>query len=158
MGNNHTFFDQASATLLGFCICNVIAEMAESFTISSSFCLPSSQFPPSFRTGHTLCSRNNVATTATNSTCANFCPGQIRGPSAQGMNWPCGGSMSPPLGVIQRLGFQVKESGPQKRGLQWMAWVFMLIAVLGGRRCWVEPMTRVCSRGPVVLGMKTMEP
>jgi hypothetical protein len=80
-----SFLTQFKLTILGRRICSLIAVIAESSAICISFLFPSEALSPSSKTGCTLKFRNKVAMTTTNSTCANFCSGQLRGPS-QGMN------------------------------------------------------------------------
>ena len=111
--------------------------------------------------------------TLTNSTWANFRPGQLRGPSAQGMNVPFAGSLCDSSGgfdgmlllslveanlVIQRLGSQVRESEPQVLGSVCKAWTLMLTKVAGGKRIELPCLVISWQWEPVNLGMKTIEP
>ena len=82
---------------------------------------------------------NSATITATNSTCANFFPGQTRGPSAQARNVPGFGSKNcsspkPWLGeaMIQRSGRQVKLSLSQFVGAVCKAWLLTTTNVEGG--------------------------
>ena len=114
-----------SPRLLGSSICSVIAEIADSSTIRTSALLASSSLSPSTNTGPTLYRLNELASTATNSTCENLRPTHSRGPSAQGMKVPGWGVMGSSLvvvgveeeggggGVSQRLGRHSRASEPQ---------------------------------------------
>lgn len=111
-----------NAASFGRRICIVIADMPESFTMARNRSLPACMFSPSINTGCTLCFWKSATITATNSTCASFRPGQMRGPSAQGAKVPRTGStnfsvrsgdVGSGVETNQRLGRQVRESGPQ---------------------------------------------
>lgn len=104
-----SILDQTSATLCGCFICSVIAVMPDSSIIRSSLFAVITRLSPCPCFGCTLCCLNITAITPANSTCENFLPGHIRGPSAQPTNVPAGGSRSStfpvsPLCVSQRLG------------------------------------------------------
>lgn len=71
-------------TLLGCCICKVMADMAESSIMRINALLPSLALWPGRNFGRTRYRENSVATTATNSTWENFRPMHPRGSSPQG--------------------------------------------------------------------------
>lgn len=136
----HAKRSHLSATFLGSRICSVINIIALSSTISINAFLASPSLCPAPSTGLTQYAPNNVAKTATNSTCANFWPGQTRGPRAHGMKLPWGGEMkvwrdgrSPLLeGTNQRSGRQLRLSGPHVLGSVCSACTLMFTAVDGG--------------------------
>ena len=110
---------QTSLTLSGWFILSVILRLL-SITHSLNLLTAISMVSPPSSFGRTLCFKNSFATTATNSTCANFFPGQTRGPEAQGMKVPAGGcstSSVPGLGevdaMMKRSGRKARASGPQ---------------------------------------------
>lgn len=106
----------------GSFICNSILTAPSSTVSSTLLCAPSS-LSPNIRSGSTLYRRKRVAITATNSTCANFLPGQFLCPSDHGKYVPCAGvkrhsAFTPASAgnepvLIQRLGRQDKASAPQ---------------------------------------------
>ena len=129
-----------SERLRGSCICRVIAEIADPSTMRNSAFLPSASLSPSLSTGLTLCCRNKVASTATNSTWENFRPTQARGPSAHGTYVPDAGSISvssvtSDVFLNQRSGRHSRASGPQVCGSVCKACTLMLTAVCGGSTC-----------------------
>lgn len=126
-------------TLSGLLICNN-STIALSHTAASARSRAACELSPLSGTTSSRCRRNRVAIDATNSTCPNFLPGHTRAPSDHGTYVPLGGVCrnsrgNPLFGSIlgetaisvglgetggeartQRLGRQMRESGPQYRG------------------------------------------
>src|SRR4030081_3457564 len=81
---NQCTFANLTDTLRGFFIFSTISTSLSS-TTSRMRLWATCKLSPSLGTTRILCSLNNAAITATNSTWANFLPGQIRAPSDHGM-------------------------------------------------------------------------
>ena len=108
--------------------------MAESSTTANTFRWASLALSTANLAGRTLCSWDNVAITATNSTWANLRPGHERGPSDHGTKVPFSGSIivSDKIGpsrlllvISHRSGRQVRGSGLHPRGSVWRAWTLV---------------------------------
>ena len=118
-----------TATSLDFRISNSSWTLL-SFTTSSTLSLALAKLSRGLGTGLTICRWNSAAITATNSTCANFFPGQLRTPSDHAINDPLAASMISSLAscalkfpafdgfveLIHRFGSHVRESEPQYLG------------------------------------------
>src|ERR1700753_1708781 len=114
---------QINSIFPGSLIFNVVPLSLESSIVSITLrftSLSDSPFDNLF-TLTLLVPANNVNMALTNSTCANFLPGQTLGPMDHGMNVPLEGSMScscssPIELLLHRLGLQDRASCPQILG------------------------------------------
>lgn len=139
-------------------------------------CRLSSALSLSLRRGCTWCRTNKTAMAPANSTCANFFPGHILGPAAQGKYVPSRGSkISSPTGpaasscsgptcffllTTHRLGRQLSASAPQISVLQCNACELVITHVFAGR-AYSFPAIFSLWTGSVLLvdlGRKTTEP